>query len=108
MMFEKVTRLWTWGKLNYENLSRIYSNYSLSKNSTMSLPLSLSKCIAKKVLLTPNEIIDIFASSVQSTSFMINLLISSIDSLHLPFATRCLWTLKWIVVLEIDGSLCTT
>jgi hypothetical protein len=41
MMFEKVTKLWTMGEFNSENLSWIYSSYLLSKNSTMPSALSI-------------------------------------------------------------------
>jgi hypothetical protein len=53
-------------------------------------------------LLALKVIVDIFALGVWSTFFTINLLVSSIDSLHLPFAKRCLWTPRWIDTLEID------
>jgi hypothetical protein len=53
-------------------------------------------------LLALMVIINIFALGVWSTSFTINLLVSSIDSLHWPSATRCLWTPRWIDTLEID------
>jgi hypothetical protein len=64
MMLEKVARLRTLGKLNSENLSWIYSSYLLFKNSTMPSPLSSSRCVVKKVLLAPNEIINILALDV--------------------------------------------
>ncbi len=68
------------GKFNFENLSLICSNYLLFKSSTMSSPLSSSRCIAKKVLLAPSKIANIFTLGMRSSSFTINLLVSSTNS----------------------------
>jgi hypothetical protein len=47
------------------------------------------------------------ASKVGFTSSSINILVSSIDFLHLPCVTRCKYTPRWMVILEWDWNLCT-
>ncbi len=74
-------QLLTFEELHYST-PIIIKQVTCQEGITSTKGIFKKNCIkrANKVLLAFREIKDIFASGVQSTSFVINLLISSIDS----------------------------
>ncbi len=63
-MLERSNEVINVRKAPFTKLVLDVSNYSMLTSSTMPLLQSLSKCLAKKVLLTLKEIADIFALGV--------------------------------------------
>jgi hypothetical protein len=70
------------GEFRSQNLSWICSNYSLLISSTLPSLQSSNIYLAKKVLLALREIANIFTLGVQTTSYVINFLVSSRNSFY--------------------------